>query len=627
MAIGGIIPTKVTVIGGRSGSGKCLAPGTEILYADGTLHKVEDVKVGNILLGPDGPTEVMSTTSGYDQMFRIHQNKGDFYDVNSCHILSLSYRNREINIQLNDFLKKSAKFQKECKGYRRVAQFPERNLKLDPYFLGLWLGDGSTSKTVIYTTDKEIENYVVEYCNSLPNTTVRVKQERTCRDLNIKAHSDKGTNRGGSYIWREFKKLNLLNNKHIPKEYLISSADQRRKLLAGLIDTDGSFHKNCWEITTKLKSLAADIKFLSNSLGYRASVNDKIVKGRVYYRVFISGNDLNLVPIRLERKKIKITNKLIDKRNTGIKIESLGHGKYYGFELTVTHRRFFLKDCTVTHNTALTAPMFEATARRKSDGSRVEYLFFTWELDPSIVIDRAISAKVGLTVRQLNQGAKLLSEKTMAQIKSAYEVTSKYPITYQPYSIDIDEVIALSTDFVKKCQEKAEIEGNYIHPVVCIDYLNMAQFENAGLRTYGIAHFMNTLKKFCNHYKASAIVFTQISRETDKTNKIPDRADFSDSAAIENAADNLIAIYRPEYHQVKTILNPETGLEIDSDGKMLLRVLKCRDYGTGDFLLNCDIKYYRFWDLTQDTHDFKYYEQYKNPEFWMREFNVAQQYA
>lgn len=272
--------------------------------------------------------------------------------------------------------------------------------------------------------------------------------------------------------------------------------------------------------------------------------------------------------------------------------------------------------------TAFTVPMFDATSRRKADGSRLEYLFFTWELDPSIVIDRSISSKVGVTLRQLNQGAKLLSEKAMTQIRSAYDVTVKYPITYQIHSTDINEVRGIAKQFVDRCREKSKVEGNYVHPVICIDYLNMAQFESAGLRTYGIGDFMNGLKQFCNIEKVSAIVFAQLSRETDKQSKIPDRSDFSDSAAIENAADNLIVLYRPEYHKISTILNPETGVEEDSRNKMLVRVLKGRDYGIGDFLIRCDIKYFRFWDYYHNF-DTPYWLDYTNEDFWLKEFKLT----
>lgn len=273
--------------------------------------------------------------------------------------------------------------------------------------------------------------------------------------------------------------------------------------------------------------------------------------------------------------------------------------------------------------TGYTVPMFDATLRGKADGSRLEYLFFTWELDPSIVIDRSICSKVGLTLRQLNQGAKLLSEKTMAQIKGAYDTARLYPITYHTYSTSIKEVREVSLEFIGRCREKSRVEGVYVHPVICIDYLNMAQFDDE-LRTYGIADFMNGIKQLCNQEQASAIIFAQLKRETDKAKAIPDRADFSDSAAIENAADNLVVIYRPEYHGIDSVVNPETGEEVPSRGKMLVRVLKGRDYGIGDFLINCDIKHFRFWDTNQEwSHH--YWADYQKEEFWIKEFGLKKE--
>lgn len=274
--------------------------------------------------------------------------------------------------------------------------------------------------------------------------------------------------------------------------------------------------------------------------------------------------------------------------------------------------------------TSLLCPMFEASLRQKGNLSRVEYLLFSWELDPSIVTDRAICSRVGLTLRQLNQGAKLLSQETMRTVKSAYSVVSKFPVVYQTHSIDINHIRRIATEFVAVCAEKSKIAGYHIQPVICIDYLNMAQFEVAGLRTYGIADFMNGLKQFCNETRAAAVVFAQLSRDTDKANKIPDRADFSDSAAIENASDNLIVMWRPEYHNVAKVYDPDINEEIESRGKLLVRVLKGRDYGTGDFLINCDMKHFRFWDQMH-SFDEDYWERYRNPEFWQAEFKTNTQ--
>lgn len=272
--------------------------------------------------------------------------------------------------------------------------------------------------------------------------------------------------------------------------------------------------------------------------------------------------------------------------------------------------------------TALTTPLFEASLRRKVDGSRLEYLFFTWELDPSIVIDRGVCANAGVTIRQLNQGAKLLSETTIDRIKAAYATAVKYPISYHIYSTDISEVLAVSREFVARCAEKSKIEQAHVQPVVCIDYLNMAQFDAEGIRTYGIADFMNRIKGFCNETSAAFIIFTQLKREVDKSGKWPDRSDLADSAAIENAADNLVLIHRPEYHNIYEILDPDTGVEVDARNKMLMRILKCRDYGVGDMLINCDIRYFRFWDKFQ-RYDHKYWLEYGTKEFWMKEFNLT----
>lgn len=271
-----------------------------------------------------------------------------------------------------------------------------------------------------------------------------------------------------------------------------------------------------------------------------------------------------------------------------------------------------------TGKTALTAPMFDAGSRT-FNGRRAEFLVFTWELDPSLLIDRHICNKVGLTLKELNQGAKLLSGKTMVGVKEEYAKASKLPVVYQLHSTNVGVVKQIAREFVRRCTEKEKIEGVEILPVLVVDYINMAQFEGTGLRTYGIGDFMNGIKQLCNELAMAGVIFAQINRTTDKESRIPDRSDFSDSAAIENASDNLIVLYRPEYHGVDTVMDPESRVEVSSEKKMLIRVLKGRDYGIGDFLINCDIKFFRFWDLNHKI-DFPYWELYSKKEFWMEHF-------
>ncbi len=73
-----------------AGCGKCLGIDTPILMHDGTIKMVQDIIKGDVLMGDDStPRNVLSTTSGAEQMYRVIPVKGDSYTVNESHIISL----------------------------------------------------------------------------------------------------------------------------------------------------------------------------------------------------------------------------------------------------------------------------------------------------------------------------------------------------------------------------------------------------------------------------------------------------------------------------------------------------------------------------------------------------------
>src|ERR1039458_1040381 len=164
---------------GPTGSGKCLDPHTPILMFDGTIKEAQSVLRGDMLMGPDSrPRRVLSITSGYDEMYDVFPTKGDSYRVNKPHILSLTMTpnkqyakpktnyprhrvsNATVNLSVEEYLTKSKFFRHRAKGYRVGVSFAEQNLPLDPYFLGLWLGDGDSHRASVTTVDKEIEDTV-----------------------------------------------------------------------------------------------------------------------------------------------------------------------------------------------------------------------------------------------------------------------------------------------------------------------------------------------------------------------------------------------------------------------------------------------------------------------------------
>ncbi len=268
--------------------------------------------------------------------------------------------------------------------------------------------------------------------------------------------------------------------------------------------------------------------------------------------------------------------------------------------------------------TAMTVPIFSAGGRVLNN-RRASFLFCSWEMSSSYLIDRHICSSVGITNRFLHQGAKLLGDSKLKEIKSAYKKAVKLPVVYQEMSTNIDTLKSVIIEFVETQEEQAQIEGIDIQPVIVIDYIQLASFEGAGLRTYGIGDFMNGCKAIANQTGCSFLIFAQIRRSADDKD-IPARNDFADSQSIEMASDNLILLHRPEYNGVNIIQDPRTGDNVSSENKMLIRVLKGRDFGTGDILIQNHIKYYRFWDIDHDSWDYEYWNLYSDEKFWLDHF-------
>lgn len=134
----------------------------------------------------------------------------------------------------------------------------KKDLPIDPYLLGLWLGDGISKTRDVCGLKEDLEVY--KQYTPWPNQELR--------------HSD-----GNVYLLQvceraELNCLNLLQNKHIPAIYLHSSIEQRYSLLQGLIDTDGyiSERDGMVELSCPNPTLSKDIQLLVRSLGYKLSV-------------------------------------------------------------------------------------------------------------------------------------------------------------------------------------------------------------------------------------------------------------------------------------------------------------------------------------------------------------------
>lgn len=184
-------------------------------------------------------------------------------------------------------------------------EYPETSVIIDPYFLGLWLGDGTSTLAAVCSIDEPIISYLRSYSESLG-----------CHLVNIEKRDRAGTYKIVSDVKPHpvkfgLSQYELLKNKHIPDAYLRNSQEVRLQLLAGLIDTDVTLGANTYDITQKSEKLSLHIMELARSLGLYSNMvtrlaratNGKKEEPSTYFRVFIHMSNTSLeIPTKLQRK-------------------------------------------------------------------------------------------------------------------------------------------------------------------------------------------------------------------------------------------------------------------------------------------------------------------------------------
>lgn len=391
--------SKIVVIG-KSGSGKCLAYDTDVMLHNGKIIKVQDIQIGDLLMGDDSTARtVISLGRGRAEMFRITTTKGDSYTVNGDHILCLRYNaNFDIRyrsdrkcwalhwidritlkerykhfqtendaenfrdslkqgwdgiyeIPVYKYLGLSQTVRRSLNTYKTSLEFDYKEPQVDPYIIGYWLGDGTSDSPHITTQESSVLHYFRNWANK-NNMFLDIRDRYTYRLKNCGP--------GISNFRVMLNGLNLIKNKHIPECYKYNNRDVRLKILAGLLDSDGYYNNGCYDFIQKNEMLIDDVVFLCNSLGFAAykklSKKGCWYKGEykegTYYRISISGEGLENIPVLCPRKKASLRKQIKSVLDIGFKIESVGEDNYYGFEID-GNGRFVLGNFIVTHNTTI----------------------------------------------------------------------------------------------------------------------------------------------------------------------------------------------------------------------------------------------------------------------------------
>jgi len=404
---------KIGMIGSVD-TGKCEKSNTPIIMYDGTIKMIQDIKIGDLLMGDDSTHRtVLNTISGTGKMYDIKSRKFDTYTVTENHILSLKVDNIDpkyswleylknkaiicneyleigdiIDISVKDFLNLPKELKRNLKGYKVGINFEEKDINIESYILGYWLGKGDKGSTKITTTDKEIVEYFSKYAKSLDMVFKIVGKSKHIYNMSTRSKIG-GSNKNKFMNW--LRKYNLIHNKHIPYNYKCNSYENRMKLLAGLIDSNGHYNKNSNTIliTSKYKTLAYDIYFLAGSLGLgtiikkciKTCTNSKnsLIKYE-YYKIQISGKGQENIPTILERKKIRPFNDYKNPLVYNLHITESKETKYFGFELD-GNGRYLHNDFVVTHNSSTTSVLINNILDNGRGSARCKIMKHNHELE------------------------------------------------------------------------------------------------------------------------------------------------------------------------------------------------------------------------------------------------------
>ena len=402
----------------------CHPSGQGILMFDGSVKPVEDVRIGDALMGPDSrPRRVLDLHRGHGAIYSVVPVKGTPFKVNAGHILTVKLTNQfganskkrhntgakggimggdVRDIPLQDYLATSSTFKHLAKLFRVPIYFHgSAPLPISPYVLGMLLGDGSLGgkHPCGQTSSVAVHNRydIPELYSEASKFGIVVKRKRKGSIFyfglvlpgGTGGHGGDGSSKIRNPLAETLEQLGLrgkrTGDKSIPQQYKVASRDDRLELIAGLIDSDGSTCENIYDFISKSKKLADGMAFVCRSVGLAAYVKPCVkgcetgFRGR-YYRVSISG-DCSVVPSRFKPAGVRrqVKSALV----TGFKLQEAGQDDYFGFVLD-GDGRYLLDDFTVTHNSGKS---LLAVLASKLAGQRTVILTATKGLQQQIMTD------------------------------------------------------------------------------------------------------------------------------------------------------------------------------------------------------------------------------------------------
>jgi hypothetical protein len=296
------------------------SPAMKVRLADGTVKPFSDVAIGDQLMGWDStPRLVVKSESVTGRHFLLTPAKGDCLLVHEDNLLVLRTRGERDVWRYHDcrrgnlffispsvLLNQATSLQKYARIVRKGVDYLPREVVIEPYWLGVWLGDGNSRNTGITSMDAEVVEAVFSEAN---RRSLKVRADQTGKSK-AKSYFIHGGTRGKwgckNSLLRDLRSEGLICNKHIPDKYKFNSEEVRLQVIAGLLDTDGCLSNGYFIFSNKSDRLALDFAEVVRSLDMACYISNQYSKlrGGFYHSwaVHLSG-DCRRIPTRIPRKQ------------------------------------------------------------------------------------------------------------------------------------------------------------------------------------------------------------------------------------------------------------------------------------------------------------------------------------
>ena len=390
----GLFRGEVIVFKGAEGIGKQLPNNTLIPCING-FKPLSDIVVGDIIFGADGKvTEVTYITdTQYDvPCYEIEFSDGTKQVSGGPHRWGVYNTNNKYEIRTTKEIFDSGVLRGDgislySVPITKAVEYGTKNLPINPYDLGVWLGDGHSYSSEIYVGYDDQEQF-----ESIHKDITHKVKDRSCVNYRLSSITHKNLN-----------DLGVLRNKHIPESYLFSSIEDRRELLKGLMDTDGSVTGVGCEFYTSNKRLLEDFLILTRGLGYKCRYRIKTGKKSSYTVWFLAHGKEEIFKYerkqnkvvycktyRATRKTIRNVKKVESVPSRCLQVDNNDHLFLCGDHYTVTHNTEIFR--ALEHHILKSTKSPIGILHLEEDNGTTVKAIATYELEqPVIIPDSVIS--------------------------------------------------------------------------------------------------------------------------------------------------------------------------------------------------------------------------------------------